>query len=608
MSRTLPRVLPPLLLLLVSLGVTAQTAAPRAAEFAEEIEVRVIDVDVVVTDRHGNPIPDLTRESFELYEDGRRVEIAYFSRIADGRIADLPSVPDADGETGASLPAASRTPLTWVVYIDQTNLPPQRRNQAMRQLQTFLTTAIEGGDRGVIAQNDGRSFKLRQGLTDDPKLLMDTLAKMEKERVTMGAATVRANQIRNEINRASTNAGDDKEWEYIAQNIANDIQHAIDEEAVRTRNAILSTNALLDALARVEGRLALVYVGAGFNTLPALSLSDAWKNKFTMLRQESYVPDPERHHQALEREISRLHSSMSAMRVTVYTIHGGDSGTGPTSVEDAGNLEPSAWESSGRAEATEAALAREMAQRTGGRFFKVNQQLAGQLAAVRRDLSNFYSLGYKPTGSPSDARRVKVKVSVEGARVRHRQTVRERTRQEKAAAGVVASMVQPQPRTAAKLQAQSGPAGRVADTTAANPLGVTVVAEKVRPDGWTRDFLLPFRFSINLEALTFLRKSNTRRAEFVIHFALVGRDGSVYPLESRDQALAIPESELPADPAMMVNYAWHVDLPPLKIPEDVPARQDGMRLTVTVEDRSSGVRSVITVPLGAKDAGARERT
>lgn len=601
MDKPARRVLPVLLFVLVALPVLAQTETPPAPKFGEEIEVRVIDVDVAVTDRQGNPITNLTREDFELYEDGKRLEIPYFSRIVDGRIADVQ--PGSPGQAGALPPPAMRTPLTWIIYIDQTNLPPQRRNLAMRQLQTFLASAIEGGQRGVIAQNDGRSFKLRQGLTDDSKLLMETLRKMERERVVMGGATTRASQIHHELGRAPTSSLEDSEWELNARDIALDIHSAIEEEALRTRNAILATNALLDALARVEGRLALVYVGAGFNTLPALSLADAWKSKFPMLALTSYVPEPEHHREPLELELSRLYSNMSAMRVTVYTIHGGDSGSEPTSVEFAGTIEPSAG-LRGRAEATEAAFAREMAQRTGGLYFKVNQKLASQLVAVRRDLSNYYSLGYKPTGSPSDTRRVSVRVKVDGARVRHRETVRERTRQEKAAAEVVAAMVQPQPRTSATIR-QGVPAGPPPDPTAANPLGVSVVAEKMQPGPSSRDFLLPFRFSINLEALTFLRTVNARRAEFVMHFALVGKDGSVYPLESRDQALTIPESELPADPGTMMSYAWHVDLAPLKIPRNVPAKQDGMRLTVTVEDRGSGSRSVITVPVGGKE---KERT
>src|SRR5687768_2383715 len=66
---------------------------PAPPQFTEEIEVRVIDVDVAVTDRQGNPLTNLTRDDFELYEDGKRVDIAYFSRIADGRIADMPAPP-----------------------------------------------------------------------------------------------------------------------------------------------------------------------------------------------------------------------------------------------------------------------------------------------------------------------------------------------------------------------------------------------------------------------------------------------------------------------------------------------------------------------------------
>src|SRR5687768_13610016 len=128
---------------------------PAPPQFAEEIEVRVIDVDVAVTDRQGNPLTSLTRDDFELYEDGKRVDIAYFSRIVDGRLADLPSPAAAQQGQSVTTPAP-RTPLTWIVYIDQTNLVPQRRNQAMRQLQTFLGKSIVNGDRGVIAVTDGR--------------------------------------------------------------------------------------------------------------------------------------------------------------------------------------------------------------------------------------------------------------------------------------------------------------------------------------------------------------------------------------------------------------------------------------------------------------------
>src|SRR5688572_32276674 len=56
--------------------------------------------------------------------------------------------------------------------------------------------------------------------------------------------------------------------------------------------------------------------------------------------------------------------------------------------------------------------------------------------------------------------------------------------------------------------------------------------------------LLAFNFSIQLDALTFVKANNVHRADFVMHFALAGKDGSVYPLESREQRSEEHTSEL----------------------------------------------------------------
>ena len=604
--------------LLVPLTTLAQAPSPPSPQYAEEIEVRVIDVDVVVTDRHGNPLTNLTRENFELFEDGRRVDIAYFSRIVDGSITDMPapSVVTAGPAETAVAPAAQRQPripLTWVVFIDHTNLPPQQRNLAMRQLQVFLQRALSRGDRGVIALNDGRSFKIRQGMTDDAKLLMETLAKMEKERVTVSPTKNRATSLLATMRRSEEDMGAVApnrgfvidQTEFMAQTTGTEIEHLIEEEASRTKFALNAMTALLDALARVDGRLALVYVGAGFNSLPAANLAEAWKTRYKQYASASFNPQPEKVREPIEREITRLFNNLSAHRVTVYTIHGGEASGAPTGVEDAGmwgNVDDAS--STDISQLTEAARAREMAQRTGGLFFKVNANLATQLEAVVRDLDNYYALGYKPVGPPTESRRIKVRVNVDGARVRYRETVRERSRAETAASSVVAAAVQPPPRVAAKVERKEDTVP-AAVATAANPLGVSVRAERPQVDGWGRDHLLAFDFSLQLDTLTFVKRNDTQRADFVMHFSLVGKDGSVYPLESREQSLAIPQSELPAGPGHLVSHSWHVDLAPLRIPETIPAKQEGLRLTVSVEDLTSGVRSVVTVPLGKDSTSGR---
>ncbi len=69
-------------LLLFSLLASAQqTIAP----LAERIDVTVINVDVMVTDRAGHPVSGLTREDFEVFEDGRPQKITNFYTIENAK-------------------------------------------------------------------------------------------------------------------------------------------------------------------------------------------------------------------------------------------------------------------------------------------------------------------------------------------------------------------------------------------------------------------------------------------------------------------------------------------------------------------------------------------
>ena len=60
---------------------------PSAEEvFVGRVEVNVVNVEVYVTDKDGHPVTGLTREDFELYEDGERVEITNFFAVEDGAL------------------------------------------------------------------------------------------------------------------------------------------------------------------------------------------------------------------------------------------------------------------------------------------------------------------------------------------------------------------------------------------------------------------------------------------------------------------------------------------------------------------------------------------
>ena len=558
-----------------------------AQTLSEEIDVRIIDVDVVVTDKHGQPLTGLKREDFEILENGKPVAIRYFTPVSEPvRATPEPIMPQA-------------VPVTWVVFVDQTNMQPGPRNRALDSLRRFIETSLAPGDRGIIAVNDGQALRVPQNMTTDRQVLMGALAKLEKDRVHQGPAALRTSQIRHDIREAEPVAAPgsdfvprDKEAEYIAQNLGHQINMIMEEEVHRTRNAIRSISTFVETLATVDGRLALVYVGAGFNTIPAEDLIETWRSKYPTLTRTSADPDPEQHKRSLEDEVDRLFANLSATRVAVYTLYA--STLAGASVQDGGpNVMDIDNVAGSRSQITETMIARQMADRTGGRFFTINPDLVKQLASARSDLSHYYSLGYVPTGPPGDARRIVVRVKNQDVRVRHRDTVRERTRTEEAGRAAVAAVVQPPTKsTARKVEVHDAPAP-VADE--ANPLGVQVEAAQPRRDGWGTDHLLPF--DLKLGSMTFVPRGSVYRAEFVLHFALVEPNGTVWPLETRDHSLEIPSAEVPKAAEQYTSFVWHVDLAPLRIAKDIPIKTPGLKLLVTVEDRASRRRSVLTIPV-----------
>ncbi|HSF43419.1 MAG TPA: hypothetical protein VLT87_26710, partial [Thermoanaerobaculia bacterium] len=76
----------------------AQEAPPSV--FGEQIDVRVVNVEAVVTDREGNRVQNLGPSDFRLKVDGKVVPVEYFSEVRGGQAiavsgteAEAPPVP-----------------------------------------------------------------------------------------------------------------------------------------------------------------------------------------------------------------------------------------------------------------------------------------------------------------------------------------------------------------------------------------------------------------------------------------------------------------------------------------------------------------------------------
>jgi VWFA-related protein len=139
-----------------ALSLSAHAQAPPT--FGEEIDVRVVNVEVVVTDREGNRVPDLKPGDFRLRVDGKEVPIEYFSEVREGRSVasssgDESSEPAADVQ---SVAPAGAVGTYYLVFIDDFFSLPPRRNDVLKALKADLGRLGPDDRMAVVAYDGGR--------------------------------------------------------------------------------------------------------------------------------------------------------------------------------------------------------------------------------------------------------------------------------------------------------------------------------------------------------------------------------------------------------------------------------------------------------------------
>jgi VWFA-related protein len=149
-----------LLIVLCSLTapVTAQQGQRGAPPGTIRVRVRLIPVDVIVTDRFDRPVTDLKQEDFLLFENGRRQEIRHFS-IEKLEPASLPPAPSPATKMRA-IPAAELAPResrTFLIVMGRGR--HQTPLRAVDSLIRFVRDGLLPQDRvAVFAYNRATDF------------------------------------------------------------------------------------------------------------------------------------------------------------------------------------------------------------------------------------------------------------------------------------------------------------------------------------------------------------------------------------------------------------------------------------------------------------------
>jgi len=134
-------------------ALTAQPAeGPR---MGETIDVSIVNVDAIVTDKQGNRVRGLTRDDFEIFENGKLQPITNFTGVGQA-----PS-PDTDTRGRVSY----TQPRTIVVFIEHFRAPEFRRDPFFAGVRDFLHRTVRPGDSVKIV-TFARKLETRLDFTD----------------------------------------------------------------------------------------------------------------------------------------------------------------------------------------------------------------------------------------------------------------------------------------------------------------------------------------------------------------------------------------------------------------------------------------------------------
>ena len=364
-------------------------------------EVRVVLVDVVVTQKKDQPVPGLRREDFQILEDGKPQTISYFeehSVTPPPPSKTLPSPPNVF--TNAQSAAAPDS--VNVLLLDWLNTQPQDRPYAQKQIADYIHRMPPGTSMAAFVL--GSHLQMVSGFNSNSS---DLLAMLEKQKSGGPARQSSSLLASNSMNAAETQMVDMMRTMQVAQAaIEAAQQEQAENNADITSKRVGITLQAMQELARylsgLPGRKNVMWFSSAFpiNLFP---------NRGTVPNQ-------------FGQELKETADLLAASRVSIYPVSA--SGLTQASSMEMG-VQPQS-QNPGMAGMDEVSnhLSMDMlATGTGGKAFYNTNGIADALAHAVAAGSHYYTLTYTPFNGVMDGkfRKIDVKVAHHGYKVAHRQ-------------------------------------------------------------------------------------------------------------------------------------------------------------------------------------------
>jgi VWFA-related protein len=408
----------PLAVLTTLLG--ASGVGAQLPGLSETVDVRVVNFEVVVTDDGSVPIRGLTREDFELFVDGERTEIDYFSAVADGVMRDPGIVEDGDAPT-LTVPGSDEFKPVLVIVLDNSDLGPGWVEKTVEEIVAQLGELTEVS-RGVMVVRQGIDLETEQVFTTDRALLVAALERAGARRGSMRGVGERDALIRS-IETGAAPSGSMSAAELLlveseAESLLREIKAYQGMETYALERSASQLRALVRSLAGLPGRKEVLYLGLGFKMRPAESLFQMWEKKYQLIAPQLGIRSIEKEMglEMINDEFLSVIEEANALKVVFNTYS-------PGGIISAGsNLRFSSVESTAVVD-SEGDQQRQslltLARSTGG---VGRVQISGLSPLLREMISgfrHFYSLGFDVDETLSGPGRVKVTVRGGDYRIRH---------------------------------------------------------------------------------------------------------------------------------------------------------------------------------------------
>jgi VWFA-related protein len=547
--------------------VYAQNQQPGAEvpKLVENIDVRVINIDVVVTDRRGNAITGLKRSDFEIFENNVPKPISNFYAVENSKpvVVEGEELPEANPVTANTTPGrVNEIPENMkrriIFYIDNLSLAPFNRNRVFQNMKDFIKSVMRPGDEAMIVTFN-RSMKVRVPFTKDTAMLFTTLDTIAGESAMGQANRSERKTVEDRIREARNY----QEAVATARTYASSIEHDL-------RQSASSINSLMSTLAGVEGKKILVLTTEGFPMQPGREVfqfieetgrEKGWHQSGTLLEGMSFNSTS---------VIQSIARSANSNGITMYPIHAaGLTGGSEFSAEYSSPTAPSVAMAATTNTTESAQLIADM---TGGVASVQTNNFTAAFQRIQRDVENYYSLGYRATTERVDRQRyvrVRLKDNKNGYTVRNRQTFVEKSMYAEMSDRVIANLFY---------------------RTRGNDLAILVRtgAPAAVEDGL---YQVPIEVQIPMDNLTLLPQGEDELVGgFEVFVAVADKNGDMSDVSRRQHTLRVPVADAARAKGKFYTYSLELLM-----------EKGSNKISVGVADSISNVNGFATQQVLAQD-------